>query len=87
MLIFNKNYENVKRYGIPSWVMKIYRYTDKDREIIARARNANKDKRAEKRLYALELKASGKSAKRIATEVGFKSAYSAAHGKNCSWWN
>ena len=31
----------------------MYRYTEKDREIILRARKANKDKRAEKRLQAL----------------------------------
>ena len=58
-----------------SRVMKMYRYTEEDRAIIAAARKANKDKRAEKRLHALELRASGKSAKEIADEVGFKEAY------------
>jgi len=51
--------------------MKMYRYTDKDREIITAARKANKDKRAEKRLHALELRASGKSAEEVAVAVGF----------------
>ena len=45
----------MNRDGILYWVMKMYRYTDKDREIITAARKANKDKRAEKRLHALEL--------------------------------
>ncbi len=53
----------------------MYRYTDEDRAIIAAARKANKDKRAEKRLYALEMRASGKSAKEIAAEVGLKERY------------
>ncbi len=56
-------------------VMKTYRYTEKDREIIAKARKANKDKRAEKRLYALELRAEGKSAKEIAAATGFHPAH------------
>jgi len=55
--------------------MKMYRYTDEDRAIIAAARKANKDKRAEKRLHALELRASGKSAKEIAAVVGLKEGY------------
>lgn len=55
--------------------MKMYRYTDEDRAMIAAARKANKDKRAEKRLRALELIASGKHAKEVAVEVGFKERY------------
>lgn len=55
--------------------MKMYQYTEEDRTIIAKARKANKDKRAEKRLYALELRAAGKSAKEIAAQTGFKEAY------------
>lgn len=51
--------------------MKMYRYTEEDRAIIAAARKANKDKRAEKRLYALELRASGKSAEEVAEATGF----------------
>ena len=61
----------MSRDGILYWVMKMYRYTDKDREIITAARKANKDKRAEKRLHALELRASGKSAEEVAAAVGF----------------
>ncbi len=53
----------------------MYRYTDEDRAIISAARKANKDKRAEKRLYALELRASGKSAKEIAAKAGLKERY------------
>ena len=54
--------------------MKMYRYTEEDRAIIAAARKANKDKRAEKRLYALELRASGKSAEEVADATGFHAA-------------
>ena len=53
----------------------MYRYTEEDRAIIAAARKANKDKRAEKRLHALELRASGERAKEIATATGFHAAY------------
>ena len=38
-------------------------------------RKRNKDKRAEKRLYALELRAEGKSAEEVSTATGFYSAY------------
>ncbi len=55
--------------------MKMYRYTDEDRAIIAAARKANRDKQVEKRLHALELRASGKSAKEIAAEAGLKEGY------------
>ena len=57
------------------WVIEMYRYTDEDRAIITAARKANKDKRAEKRLYALELRASGKSASEAAQAAGFHAAY------------
>ena len=53
----------------------MYSYTEEDRAIIAAARKANKDKRAEKRLYVLELRASGKSASEAANEAGFHPAY------------
>ena len=56
-------------------VMKMYKYTEEDREIIKKARKANKNKRAEKRLHALELRAEGKSAKEIAEATGFHPAY------------
>ena len=55
-------------------VMKMYKYTEEDRAIIAKARKENKDKRAEKRLHALELRADGKSAKEIAKATGFHPA-------------
>ena len=55
--------------------MEMYKYTDKDRAIIAAARKANKDKRAEKRLHAMELRAEGKSAEETAKEAGFCRAY------------
>lgn len=55
--------------------MKMYRYTEEDKAIIAAARKANKDKRAEKRLQAMELRAEGKSAEDIAKETGFHPAY------------
>lgn len=53
----------------------MYRYTEEDQAIIRKARKANKDKRAEKRLYALELRASGKSAEEAANAAGFHPAY------------
>ena len=53
----------------------MYRYTEEDQVIIRNARKANKDKRAEKRLYALEMRASGKSAEEAATAAGFHPAY------------
>ena len=53
----------------------MYRYTEEDKAIITAARKANKDKRAEKRLHAMELRVTGKSAEEIAAETGFHSAY------------
>ena len=53
----------------------MYHYSEKDREIIAAARKRNKDKRAEKRLYALELRAAGKSAAEVSAATGFHRAY------------
>ena len=64
-----------RKYGILYRVMKMYRYTEKDRAIIAAARKENKNKRAEKRLHALELRASGKSSDEVAKAVGFHPAY------------
>ncbi len=52
-----------------------HRYSEKDSEIIKGARKANKDKQVEKRLKALELQASGKSAKEISAITGFHPAY------------
>ena len=53
----------------------MYRYSEEDREEIVAARKRNKDKRAEKRLYALELRAEGKSAAEVSAATGFHSAY------------
>ena len=55
--------------------MKMYRYTEEDRALIAATRKANKDKRAEKRLHALELKTKKKSAEEVAAATGFCPAY------------
>ncbi len=40
-----------------------------------KGRKANKDKRAERRLHAIELRASGKSAAELAKATGFHPAY------------
>lgn len=53
----------------------MYKYTAEDRLSISKARKENKNKRVEKRLYALELRASGMNAKEIAEKTGFHSAY------------
>ena len=53
----------------------MYRYSEEDRQIITAARKRNKDKRAEKRLYALELRAEGKSAEEVSAATGFHRAY------------
>ena len=55
--------------------MKMYRYTEEDRAIISAARKANKNKRAEKRLWAMELRASGMSSAEVAKATGFNAAY------------
>ncbi len=52
-----------------------HRYSEKDQEIIKAARKTNKDKQVERRLKALELQASGKSAKEISAISGFHPAY------------
>lgn len=56
-------------------VMKMYRYTEADGAIISAARKANKNKRAEKRLWAMELRASGMSSAEVAKATGFNAAY------------
>ena len=53
----------------------MYRYSEADRQIVAAARKKNKDKRAEKRLYALELRAAGKSAEEVSAATGSHRAY------------
>ena len=42
----------------------MYRYSEADLEKIVAARKKNKDKRAEKRLQALELRAEGRAQKK-----------------------
>lgn len=52
-------------------VMEMYRYTAADRAIISEARKQNKDKRAEKRLHALELRSEGKAPRKLRRQQGF----------------
>ncbi|MBQ6364786.1 MAG: winged helix-turn-helix domain-containing protein, partial [Oscillospiraceae bacterium] len=56
-------------------VIKMYRYTDEDKARIKKARKENKNKRVEKRLQALELRAEGKSANEVAAVTGFHPSY------------
>ena len=53
----------------------MYRYSEEDLEKIVAARKRNKDKRAESRLYALELRAKGKNAEEVSAVTGFHKAY------------
>ena len=53
----------------------MYRYTDEDKVRIKKARKENKNKRVEKRLQALELRAEGKSANEVAAVTGFHPSY------------
>ena len=53
----------------------MYRYSEADLEKIVVARKKNKDKRAEKRLQALELRAEGKSAEEVSAATGFHKSY------------
>ena len=55
--------------------MTRYTFTEKDLEIIINARKKNKDKRAEFRLHALQLRAEGKKSKEIAKEMGISAPY------------
>ncbi len=52
-----------------------YQFKEKEIATIERARQANKDKRAEQRLKALELRAKGKSAAEVSQATGFCPAY------------
>ena len=61
-------------YGDETMTRK-YTFTAKDLETISKARKKNKDKRAEVRLYALQLRAEGKRAKEIAETVGISAPY------------
>ncbi len=59
-------------------VMKVgsrYQFKEKELAAIEQARKANKDKRAEQRLKALEMRAKGKSAAEVSQATGFCPAY------------
>jgi len=51
-----------------------YKFSEKEIKEIEQARKKNKDKRAEARLKALELRAKGNSAKAVSAATGFHSA-------------
>ena len=60
------------------WVMNMasrYQFSDEEIKAVEQARRENKDKRAEARLKALELRAKGASSKDVAEATGFCSAY------------
>lgn len=60
------------------WVMKMssrYKFSEEEIKAIAQRRKENKDKRAEARLKALELRAKGASAKEVSEATGFHAAY------------
>ena len=60
------------------WVINMasrYQFSDEEIKAIEQARKENKDKRAEARLKALELRAKGASSKDVAETTGFCSAY------------
>ena len=52
-----------------------YRFSPDEIERIEKARKENKDKRAEARLKALELRAKGASSKEVSEATGFHAAY------------
>ena len=54
---------------------KTYKFSDEQIESIKAARKENKDKRVERRLLALELRAAGTSAKMTAELTGYHTAY------------
>lgn len=53
----------------------MYKFTDEDRRVIEEARKKNQNKRVEKRLYALLLKADGMSSQEVGKKVDFHPAY------------
>lgn len=60
------------------WVIKMasrYKFSSEDIKAIEQARKRNKDKRAEARLKALELRAKGANSREVAEETGFHAAY------------
>ena len=52
-----------------------YRFSNEEIKAIEQARKENKDKRAESRLKALELRAKGASSEAVAEATGFHAAY------------
>ena len=52
-----------------------YKFSEEEIKAIEQRRKENKDKRAEARLKALELRAKGASAKEVAEATGFHAAY------------
>ena len=52
-----------------------YKFGEEEIEQIVRVRKANKDKRAETRLKALELRARGLQSEDVAKATGFHAAY------------
>ncbi len=52
-----------------------YQFKEAETVAIEQARKANKDKRAEQRLKALELRAKGKSGEEVSQATGFCAAY------------
>ena len=52
-----------------------YRFSNEEIDAIKEARRANKDKRADARLKALELRAEGMKAKEVSQATGFHAAY------------
>lgn len=52
-----------------------YKFSNEEIKAIEQARKDNKDKRAESRLKALELRAKGASAEEVAKATGFHAAY------------
>ena len=56
---------------------QVYKFSEKEIEEIVQARRENKDKRAEARLKALEMRARGAKGKEIAIATGFHAAYAA----------
>ncbi len=54
---------------------KGYQFSSKEKAAIKAARKRNKDKQVDARLKALELRASGLSAKEVAAATGFHPAY------------
>lgn len=52
-----------------------YKFSEKEIKAIEQARKENKDKRAETRLKALEMRAKGASAENVSRATGFHAAY------------